>query len=871
MNLKRIRLWLLSLLTLLGLIASVGLSHFTHAYPSTALSQSAPLEAQTAEQYDQLGRDRFSLSQFRDAVEAWQQALMQYEKEGNVLAQAQVLSNLSLTWQQLGQWHDAERAITDSLALLNRVHANSSPQALGILAQVLNTQGSLKFSLGHMNEALTHWEQAADRYAQADDDTGKLRSQINQVQAMQELGLHRLAIKQLQTLNDICHQTYPASPLQADVLRRLGDALRLTGHVEQSQQVLTEGVAIAQKHHLSGNLANLFFSLGKTASVQMDHAVAQDFYTQALSNAPSMLLKTQIELAQLQGFIVTQQWASALELWPDIQVNLSQLPHHRESIYAQISLATQLVAFLQEQDKIQEPIIYDTTVPNWEDVTQVLEVALQGSHEIGDRRSETYAVGYLGTAYEHTQAWSQAEVLTRRALLIAQNLDAADISYRWQWQLGRILKVEGKTQEAIAAYSEATDLLTHLRGDLIATSSEEQFRFREQVEPVYREFVSLLIPSHPFTPIQQSDLVKARDVIESLRLAELDNFFKEACLDDQAFQIDQVDQSAAVLYPIILGDRLEVILSLPNQPLSHYTTAISEEKLTDLADDFRKNLVIRSRFNFQEQAEQFYDWLIRPAIADLQEHHIETLVFVLDGPLRSLPMAALSDGSHYLLESYRLAVAPGLQLIDPQPLPRGELKALAAGLTQARQGFSPLEHVELELQKIESEVPSVVLLDQTFTSDSLQNEIEQSTFPVVHIATHGQFGSSPESTFVLTWSDRLNITNLEKILETGFPNRQTAVELLILSACETATGDQRAPLGLAGVAVRAGARSTVATLWSVNDAATAQFMGKFYQELNNSTITKAEALRKAQLWLLKQSRYNHPIYWAPYLLVGNWL
>ena len=870
MNLKRIRPWLLSLLTLVSLITSIGLSHLTHAYPSAPLSQLTRLETKTAEQYDQLGRDRFSLNQFQQAAAAWQQALMRYEQEGNGLAQAQVLSNLSLTWQQLGQWPEAEGAIADSLTLLNSVNADSSAQAIRTLAQTLNTQGSLNFTLGQMHEALTHWEHAADWYAQADDEMGRLRSQINQVQAMQELGLHRLALKQLQTLNDSCQQHYPDSPLHADVLRRLGDMLRLTGHFEQSQQVLEDGVAIAQTQQLSDPLANLFFSLGKTASAQMDHAAAQDFYTQALANTPSVLLKTQIELAQLQEFTTTQQWPTALDRWPDISVLISQLPHHRESIYAQISLAAQLIELMEEQHSIQASL-YGTTLPTWDDITHVLEAALQGSQEIGDPRSETYAFGYLGTVYEHTHAWPQAEALTQRALLIAQNLDAADISYRWQWQLGRILKAEGKTKEAIAAYTEATDLLTHLRGDLIATGSEEQFRFREQVEPVYRELVSLLIPADPSIPIEQKDLVKARDVIEALQLAELDNFFKEACLDEQFLQIDQVDPTAAVFYPIILGDRLEVILSLPNQPLRHYTTVVSEEDLTDLASEFRRNLVTRIRSAFRVQARQFYDLLVRPALDDLTDNQIETLVFVLDGPLRNLPMAALNDGNAYLLESYRIAVAPGLQLIDPKPLPRGQLKALVAGLAQARQGFSPLEYVELELEKIKSEIPSVVLLNQTFTSESLQDEIEQSEFPVIHIATHGQFGSSPDNTFVLTWSDRLNIQNLEEILETGFPNRQTAIELLILSACKTATGDQKAPLGLAGVAVRAGARSTLATLWSVNDAATAQFMAHFYQELNNSTITKAEALRKAQLWLLKQPEYSHPVYWAPYLLVGNWL
>ena len=216
-------------------------------------------------------------------------------------------------------------------------------------------------------------------------------------------------------------------------------------------------------------------------------------------------------------------------------------------------------------------------------------------------------------------------------------------------------------------------------------------------------------------------------------------------------------------------------------------------------------------------------------------------------------------------------MTPGLQLLAPKPIERGQLKALSGGLTLARQGFSSLTNVALELNQIKSEIPSTVLLNQEFTSTTLQNEINSVPFPVVHLATHGQFSSQAEQTFILAWDKPISVNELDGLLRSRDNSISNAIELLVLSACQTAAGDKRAALGLAGVAVRAGARSTLASLWNVNDRSTALLMGKFYRELGNNQLNKAEALRQAQLVLLNNPKYQRPIFWAPYVLVGNWL
>lgn len=234
-------------------------------------------------------------------------------------------------------------------------------------------------------------------------------------------------------------------------------------------------------------------------------------------------------------------------------------------------------------------------------------------------------------------------------------------------------------------------------------------------------------------------------------------------------------------------------------------------------------------------------------------------------------MAVLYDGQQYLIQKYAIALTPGLQLLPSKSVQQLQIQALSAGLTEARHGFSPLANVGLELNQIKSEVSSSrILLNQQFTSTALQKEINSLPFPVVHLATHGQFSSQAEKTFILAWDKPIIVNELDSFLRTRNTSSRNAIELLVLSACQTAVGDKRAALGLAGVAVRASARSTLASLWNIDDESTALLMSHFYEELAKNKLNKAEALRQAQLTLLNNPNYEIPRFWAPYVLVENW-
>ena len=850
-----------------GLLLSVGLVLL--ALPLGAI-------AQTAEELVEQGRQLYQSGEFSAAAAVWETAASRSGGEGNRLQQAVALSNLSAALQELGEWEGAKAAIGQSLALLEG--ESDSPASVRVLAQVLNTRGGLEFTLGQTEAAVTTWEQAADAYRQAGERAGEYRAMINQARALQGLGLYRRSLTRLEQLQTRLAQDTD-SETKVTALLALGNALRLVGNLERSETVLRDSLQTAQRLRSPTAISESAIALGNTMRAREDGEAALTLYQQAAATAESADIQVQARLNALSLLIENPLILSSsaskplIESWiPQIQAQIEAGAPSRMGVYARIKFAQSLIQWHEGKSSLS------SVLP---EAAKLLGTAVQQAKSIGDRRAESYALGNLGELYERDGQWQQAQILTQQALYLAEFINAVDISYRWQWQLGRVLLAQGDRPGAVIAYSQAVNSLESLRLDLVTTNREVQFSFRDSVEPVYRELVALLldVPSSSRNPksssgVSQENLQKALQAIESLKLAELDNFFRDACVDSNAVKLDQqqVDLTAAIVYPIVLDDRVEVIVSLPNQPLQHYSTALPKEEIEQTLINLRSSLVTRTRRQYRVYGNTVYNWLIAPIQDTLANSGIKTLVFVPDGLFRNIPMAALYDGEQFLLEHYNVAVSPGLTLTEPQPLRRQSLKALTAGLTEERFGFSQLPNVALEVEQINSALSGIVLIDNGFTRETLQQQLLNTPFPVVHIATHGQFSSSAEDTFILAWDDRINVNELDSLLRgRNRNNNNEALELLVLSACQTATGDNRAALGLAGMAVRAGARSTLATLWYIDDAATVPLMVDFYKFLTEDNLTKSEALRQAQLNLLRQAEYQHPIYWAAYVLVGNWL
>ncbi|RUR86972.1 CHAT domain-containing protein [Chlorogloeopsis fritschii PCC 9212] len=867
------------------------------------ISTSTKLSASPLQQ----GKALYDAGRFAEAVQVLQQAMQAYQKQKDPNRLAVTLSNLSLAYQQLGAWKEAESAIAQSLNILgyqqpsNGTQKYSSTSAAGqintqnpkILAQTLDIKGRLQLSIGQPEEALKTWQQSADIYTQLRDRNGVVRSQINQAQALLSSGFYRRAEATLLQLNQTL-QSQPDSLEKVITLRSLGDVFQLVGNLPQAQINLSQSLEIAKRLKSSAHIAASLFSLGNNARAQDQIQKAINFYQQTVRESPSSIVKVQAQLNHLSLLIEERQSEAALTLLPELQSQLEQLPPSRASIYARINFAESLAKLGNQKDNGKQedtetrgggdtgrrresrsfPSSFSASSP-----AQLLAEAVQQARSLDDKRSQAYALGSLGSLYEQTGQWQAAQSLTQQALVLAQASNAPEIAYRWQWQLGRLLKAQGDLKGAITAYDVAVDTLQSLRSDLVAVNQDLRFNFRDSVEPVYRQSVQLLLQEQQKQPDEKA-LEKARQRIEALQLAELDNFFRQACLQGQRVLIDQIvdkeNPTAAILYPIILPEELQVIVKIPKQPLQYYRTKISQAEVEKTVIELRRNLINPAAIKaVRLQTQKVYNWLVKPIESKLSASGVNTLVFIPDGVLRNLPMSVLYDGNQYLIEKYAVALSAGLQLFDPKPLQPQQLKALTAGLTQPPPGyynFSPLPAIKSEIEMIaETGISTTDLLDRQFTSQALEDKVNAASFNVVHLATHGQFSSRAEHTFILAADGPINVTQFDSILRRRDETSSTPVQLLVLSACQTAAGDKRAALGLAGVAVRAGARSTVASLWQIDDESTAQLIGAFYRELKNPGITKVEALRRAQLQLLQHPNYNAPSFWSAYVLIGNWL
>jgi CHAT domain-containing protein len=902
-----------------------------------AVAQVSPFASNFQSQQDvfsllEQGKKRYQSGQFAEAAALWQTTADLFAAQGDSLNQAIALSNLSLSYQSLGQWDNAQQSLTTGVHLLQT--QPKTPQQQRIFASTLDIQGQFQLATGQAIAALETWRQSTEIYRQIDEPDQVSRSQINQAQALQTLGLYpRSCLVLLKTLghdrrdcilspSDLQTLTTPPSEsLQILALQSLGNVLRALDKSDQSQLALVKSLQLAKKSNNSQYFGEIYLGLANTVralgnrqlitkspqpnrfTFSADCTPSEQstsptgFYGQAvacyqqaeLSVLP--ITKIQAQLNRLSLGIETQKWTELEPLLTEIAVNLPKINTSQAKINAQLKYVQLLTCLRTEVEPIVEPNLAtipspllqqcshlpsalstsstpsfpaERSIPSWQNISQFALEAYQQSQALGDKKLQANALGYLASTYKQRKDWTQAQKLTEQALQLLSAFNAPDLTYLWQWQLGQLYQIQGDLPSAIASYTLALDNLQSLRQDLVSVNRELQFSFRDSIEPVYRELVDLLLQGN--NPSQEN-LKAARNVLESLQIAELNNFFREACLEEKPQAIDRFDPQAAIFYSIVLPNRLAVILSLPGQPLRYYATPVDLATVELTFDDLSANLnLFFASSQPLKSNQQFYDWLIRPAIAQLKDNGIKTLVFVLDGVLRNVPLAALFDGHQYLIEQYNLALTPSLQLFSPRTLALDNQNTLAGGLAESRQGFSPLPGVQQEFKEISNLVPTEVLINQEFTRDRLKQSIKASSFPIVHLATHGQFSSQAENTFLLTWDERINVKDLDQLLQERNP-----IELLILSACQTAVGDKRATLGLAGIAVRARARSTIATLWSIQDQSTADLMAKFYSIFKRPGVTKAEALRQAQLTLLKDKRYQHPFYWAAFVLVGNWL
>jgi CHAT domain-containing protein len=787
---------------------------------------------------------------------------------------------------------------------------NIGPRSSQVYAQTSSPELSQNF----LNQAKEL--EAAGQYRQACKVLLK-SLEINQVECQALIDDKQDTINQIPSYFPM----EPETKLRAIQLRKLGDILRMTGALRTSEQILNQSLKIAEILADSEELSANYFSLGNThrslsqkwqelkdsEKLLYDSQKALEEYQKVIEFSNSDFMKLKAKLNELSLSVETVVDTDLIDLktqqqaiesqWQEIKTQVENLPVSHERVYASLDLAQSLTCIKFPKDQTLEqpypeaPLLKScnssgiSNPPELLDIETLLTTAVEQADILKDVRGKSYALGTLGQFYEIDQQWLKAEKLTEEALGIAQAIQAWDIAYRWQWQLGRIaLKAQENKEVARESYKAAINSLTSVRENLIAINPDIQFSFRDSVDPVYRQYVDLLLPtddlllSEQSTPQVQENLQTARQLIADLQVAEIANFLRCSLQNEENKELDNTaDQNnAAIFYPIILPQKFAVIVKLPGESnLIYYQTPIKQTQIQEKIIIFRKALEEKSSFtpDFQSLSQKVYQWLIQKAETSLESKKVTTLVFVLDGQLRNIPMAALRDEEQkYLINKYAVAINLGLQLKNPEKLNQKDLVILSAGLIKEVRDLAPLKNVEQELDAIQP-ISRQQLRDEAFQSQVFQNLLQSQSFSVVHIATHGQFSSQREETKIEASDQSIYVDQVSEIFQGQSRRQRQPIELLVLSACQTAQDDQRAALGLAGVAVRSGARSTIASLWYLDDPASANLMQKFYYHLQHSNVrSKAEALQLAQKDMIAApNREKLPVFWAAYILVGNWL
>jgi CHAT domain-containing protein len=425
----------------------------------------------------------------------------------------------------------------------------------------------------------------------------------------------------------------------------------------------------------------------------------------------------------------------------------------------------------------------------------------------------------------------------------------------------------------------------------------------DQLAAIGREY-STLVKKEPRTDeenqrltVLESDLATAQQALQQLyqdiSLAGNPKMVRD--LQDSGESLMQnlpsIDSGAVVIETIVLEDKYRVILTTPDVQIpGEYT--ISREALRKKAFEFRDAIdARRPESEVKSLGNELYQILIGPIAKNIEAYQPKTLVWSLDDVLRYVPMAALYDGSHYLTERYANVVITLASLINLKDRPSSEWTALGLGVSKAHQNWPELRYVPVELNGIIRDedagrtngiLRGRIMLDEAFTEANLRDALTRRLYQVVHIASHFKFNADGNSndSFLLLGNGKFTKLTIAQIA--AIPNFFAGVELLTLSACETAIGDEASRRqddqgveveSLAVVAQRKGASAVIASLWEVADVSTSKLMQNFYQcHATATATTKAAALRQAQLDLLLQTNgeYSHPFYWAPFVIIGNW-
>ena len=760
-------------------------------------------------------------------------------------------------------------------------------------------------------------------------------------------------------------------PAQSDVLSQLrqGAAHRQQGDLNLAIETLTGAMQQASDPKIKIRIAA---ELGVTYYQAHRYEQAEPLLKQAYQNAtePVERMRYAVDLGNL--YAARRQTADAVRHYSEARgqpgadagaavsagLNLARLAPEKERLPRLAALAVEIAQVPDGRERARYYLNLGHQAralgaPALQLAYESIEQARRLTSGGRDRLAAEVLDG-LALLYEDQHRDADALDLTERTIAGMRGIEARDLLVNLEWRRGRVLRRLGQNGLALRAYQRAVEHIEAIRQDIPVEYTDGRSSFRETLEPVYLALADLLLlQANVAGPEQQAQLIRqARDTVELIKQTELEDFLGDRCVTEAVSTANKtIHAGTAVLYPIILPERLELLVETAGG-LQRRTVNIAAEQVRAASQLLAS--AMRNGGAYEQLSRQIHNWLIAPIESLLVDQRIDTVVVVPDGVLRLLPFAALHDGKQFVAEKYAVAVVPGLTLThvlnpdrrqrktllaglsEPGPvvdnLPEGVAEAIlgnaptgvaasntasrapmlrstrafalrgdagtsaasavpssgaeqrkavpagdAAGVTSrptrnsARlQQLLALPGVKGEIEALGQLTRNQTLFNQEFTLAALRRELTVENHGIVHIASHGFFGGTADTSFVMAFDDVLTMNGLQGLLRSE-TLRKNPIELLTLSACETAEGDDRSPLGMSGAALKARAGSVLGSLWPVSDEAAKAMMQTFYRGLSGEHLTKIKALQQAQRQLINSGDMRHPFFWAPFVLIGNWL
>lgn len=719
-----------------------------------------------------------------------------------------------------------------------------------------------------------------------------------------------------------------------------GVALRQRGEVEASIAALTTALALAttdrERMRASGELG-----ASLTQARQLESAYAQSLLAYGLASgadrAPYALDLGNVSVLRKRKDDAKRYYEEAQRLSDHALVRISAALNLQriapqvgtlETLYAEIGhcddLGTQRARLYlnlghQAQASGQMALAYRS-----------LEQARSLSQDNPPERVHLEALDALAQLYQAQGRKADALVLVHRALGYAAQLPQSavgDLLIALEARQGQLYTALGQSDLALAAYQRAAEHIEALRLDIPIEYEDGSSSFLQTFEPLYLSLVDALLTAAQGASADQSThyLRRAIGVVELLKQAEMQDYLGDRCtVDDvKGAAATVIPVGSAVVYPLVFSDRIELLVQT-RSGIARYSSRVAGMQMRSVALSLARSLR-NGDPNFLDQAQQLYNWVLRPLQPFLIANTIGTLVLVPDAALRLVPWGALHDGHRFAIETYAFTTITGLSMTNTTPASATNATALVAGasrfgsvvdkllqtgrgqriaatlaqqvpsrgLAQSRMLRAPLRlavnsatqatnpvlalrdalvlpGVAQEIQSVSRILHGKRMQDDGFTVGQFRDAVESGKFRILHVASHGVFGGSADASYVMAFDDFLTLDGLQTLLkEDQF--RKNPLELLTLSACETAEGDERAPLGISGAAIKARAKSVLGTLWPVDDEAAVKVMETFYGGLTQAHLSKSQALRQAQIRLIQNPEMAHPFFWAAFILIGNWL